>query len=199
MSAVCVYCGSNSGRLPVYADRARAFGRALAGRGLELVYGGGRVGLMGTVADAVLADGGRAFGVIPRQLVEAEVAHSGLTELVVVETMHQRKTRMFERAQGFVALPGGFGTMEEIFEVLTWTQLGMHARPCAFLDVAGYYGHLEAMLDHMVAEGFLRAAQRANVWIGDDIDALLDWMQSYRVEPVSKWIVPPAAEQTQAG
>ncbi|MFC4728545.1 TIGR00730 family Rossman fold protein [Coralloluteibacterium thermophilus] len=195
MRSVCVYCGSNPGRAPIHAEAATRFGEALAARGLELVFGGGRVGLMGTVADAVLRAGGRAYGVIPRQLVEAEVAHTGLTELHVVGTMHERKTKMFERAQGFVALPGGFGTMEEIFEVLTWTQLGMHARPCAFLNVGGFYDHLRAMLDHMVAEGFLKAEQRANVWFGDDIEALLAWMQDYRVEPISKWIVPPTAAE----
>jgi uncharacterized protein (TIGR00730 family) len=188
IKAICVYCGSNAGNRPEYADQAKALGRLLAARGIELVYGGGKVGLMGIVADAVLAAGGRAVGVIPRQLVEKEVAHTGLTELHIVETMHQRKTRMFELADAFVALPGGFGTMEEIFEMLTWAQLGLHAYPCAFLNVNGFYAGLKANMDHMVAEGFVRAEQRNNVWFGDDIPALLDWMHSYESGYTPKWI-----------
>jgi len=188
IKAICVYCGSNAGKHPEYAEQAAAFGRLLAERGIELVYGGGKVGLMGIVADAVLAAGGRAVGVIPRQLVEKEVAHTGLTELHIVETMHQRKTRMFELSDAFVALPGGFGTMEEIFEMLTWAQLGLHAYPCAFLDIRDFYAGLKANMDHMVDQGFVRAEQRDNVWFGKDIHALLDWMHAYESGYTPKWI-----------
>jgi uncharacterized protein (TIGR00730 family) len=188
IKAICVYCGSRAGKHSGYAEQAAAFGRLLAGRGIELVYGGGKVGLMGVLADAVLAAGGRAVGVIPRQLVEKEVAHTGLTELHIVETMHQRKTRMFELADAFVALPGGFGTMEEIFEMLTWAQLGLHAYPCAFLDVHGFYAGLKANMDHMVGEDFVRDQQRDNIWFGEDIHALLDWMHAYEPGYTPKWI-----------
>lgn len=178
-TALCVYCGSSSGSHPEYVDQARAFGTEMARRGMSLVYGGGKVGLMGTVADAVLAAGGKVVGVIPRQLVDLEVAHPGLSELQVVETMHQRKTRMYELSDAFVALPGGFGTMDEMFEMLTWAQLGLHRYPCAFLDVRGYYSGLRGMMDHMVAEGFVRSGQRESVWFGDSMPALFDWMNDY--------------------
>jgi uncharacterized protein (TIGR00730 family) len=187
-TAICVYCGSNSGRHPEYAEQAHAFGSEMARRGIALVYGGGNVGLMGVVADAVLAGGGKVVGVIPRQLVELEVAHPGLTELVVVETMHQRKTRMYELSDAFVALPGGFGTMDEMFEMLTWAQLGLHRYPCAFLDVRGYYRDLRTLMEHMVDEAFVKAAQRDSIWFGDDIAALLDWMREYEGSYTPKWI-----------
>jgi uncharacterized protein (TIGR00730 family) len=187
-TAICVYCGSSSGRHPEYAEQARAFGAEMARRGIALVYGGGNVGLMGVVADAVLAGGGKAIGVIPRQLVELEVAHPGLSELVVVETMHQRKTRMYELSEAFVALPGGFGTMDEMFEMLTWAQLGLHRYPCAFLDVRGYYRDLRTMMEHMVDEHFVRPEQRDSIWFGDDMSALFDWMQSYQGSYIPKWI-----------
>lgn len=187
-TSLCVYCGSSAGRHPEYAERARAFGAEMAKRGIALVYGGGNVGLMGIVADAVLAGGGKAVGVIPRQLVEREVAHKDLSELVVVDTMHQRKTRMFELSDAFVALPGGFGTMDEMFEMLTWAQLGLHRYPCAFLDVRGYYRDLRAMMDHMVGERFVRAGQRDSIWFGEEIGALFDWMQDYEGIHQPKWI-----------
>ncbi|MBN8893456.1 MAG: TIGR00730 family Rossman fold protein [Rhodanobacter sp.] len=187
-TAICVYCGSNSGRHPEYAEQARAFGSEMARRGIALVYGGGKVGLMGVVADAVLAGGGKVIGVIPRQLVELEVAHPGLSELVVVETMHQRKTRMYELSDAFVALPGGFGTMDEMFEMLTWAQLGLHRYPCAFLDVRGYYRDLRTLMEHMVDESFVKAAQRDSIWFGDDIAALFDWMRDYEGSYTPKWI-----------
>ena len=175
-TALCVYCGSQSGQHPIYAETARAFGLEMARRGITLIYGGGKVGLMGTVANAALAGGGKVVGVIPRQLVEREVAHTGLSDLVVVDTMHQRKTRMYELSDAFVALPGGFGTMDEMFEMLTWAQLGLHRYPCAFLDTHGYYGHLRSMMNHMVAEGFVAQGRRDSVWFGDSIDALFEWM-----------------------
>ena len=176
VTSLCVYCGSSSGKHPEYAEQARAFGAEMARRDITLVYGGGNVGLMGVVADAVLACGGKVIGVIPRQLVDREVAHAGLTELQVVDTMHQRKTRMFELSDAFVALPGGFGTLDEMFEMLTWSQLGLHGYPCAFLDVRGYYAPLRGMMDHMVGEGFVRAVQRENVWFGENMSQLFDWM-----------------------
>jgi uncharacterized protein (TIGR00730 family) len=187
-TAICVYCGSSSGNHPEYIEQARTFGTEMARRDIALVYGGGKVGLMGTVADAVLAAGGKVIGVIPRQLVDLEVAHPGLTELVVVETMHQRKTRMYELSDAFVALPGGFGTMDEMFEMLTWAQLGLHRYPCAFLDVRGYYTHLRAMMDHMVGERFVRPEQRDDVWFGPDMGALFDWMASYEGRYLPKWV-----------
>ena len=188
LTALCVYCGSNSGNHPEYVDAAVALGTAMAQRGITLIYGGGKVGLMGTVADAVLAAGGKVIGVIPRQLVEREVAHKGLSELEVVETMHQRKTRMFELADAFVALPGGFGTMDEMFEMLTWAQLGLHRYPCAFYDTRGYYASLKAMVEHMVGEGFVRAEQAKSVWFGEGLDAMFHWMANYQGGHTPKWI-----------
>ena len=178
-TSLCVYCGSASGNDPAHAAQARAFGAEMARRGIALVYGGGKVGLMGTVADAVLAGGGKVTGVIPRQLVALEVAHPGLSELLVVDTMHQRKTRMYELADAFVALPGGFGTMDEMFEMLTWAQLGLHRHPCGFLNLGGYYDHLRAMMDHMLDEGFVKPEHRRRAWFGDSIAALFDWMAHY--------------------
>jgi uncharacterized protein (TIGR00730 family) len=187
-TTLCVYCGSSSGKHAEYTEVAQAFGAEMARRGIALVYGGGKVGLMGVVADAVLAGGGKVIGVIPRQLVELEVAHAGLSEMHVVETMHQRKTRMFELSDAFVALPGGFGTMDEMFEMLTWAQLGLHKYPCAFLDVRGYYAKLREMMDHMVAERFVRAEQRDNIWFGENMAQLFDWMAHYQSSDTPKWI-----------
>ena len=178
--SICVYCGSRSGSHPEYVELARALGTELARRGITLVYGGGNIGLMGALADAVIAAGGKAIGVIPRQLVEREVAHKGLSELQVVDTMHQRKTRMYELSDGFIAMPGGFGTMDEMFEMLTWAQLGLHRYPCAFLDVRSYYTPLSQMMDQMVNEGFVPAEQRANVWFGRTLPDLFDWMADYK-------------------
>jgi len=178
-TAICVYCGASTGKYAGYAGLAREFGTELARRGTSLVYGGGKVGLMGVLADAVLAAGGRVIGVIPRQLVEHERAHPRVAEMHVVETMHQRKMRMFELADAYVALPGGFGTMDEIFEMLTWAQLGLHQYPCAFLDTRDYYHALREMLDHMADERFLSRDQRDSVWFGDSIPALFDWMEHY--------------------
>ncbi len=188
MKAICVYCGSNAGRNPAYATRARALGERLAADGLALIYGGGNVGLMGIVADAVLANGGEVVGVIPQQLVDWEVAHRGVSRLEVVDSMHARKARMFALADAFVALPGGFGTMEEIFEMLTWRQLGIGDKPCAFLDVDGFYAPLIGMIDRMVEERFLHPDQRADLWHGSDIDVMLDWMRTYQPGQASKWI-----------
>jgi uncharacterized protein (TIGR00730 family) len=188
MRRVCVFCGSSPGRKPAYLEAARAMGRALARRGIGLVFGGGHVGLMGAVADAALAAGGEAVGVIPRGLQLRELAHEGLTTLHVVGSMHERKARMAELADGFVALPGGMGTLEELAEILTWAQLGLHARPCGLLDVAGYYDPLVAFLDRAVAEGFVRPDHRRLLVVAQDPDALLDAFAGWQPPPVEKWI-----------
>ena len=188
MRSICIYCGSNTGSNPIYAERAAALGTRLAQQGLAVVYGGGNVGLMGVVADAALAAGGEVVGVIPEQLVGWEVAHTGLTRLEVVANMHERKARMFDLSDGFVALPGGFGTLDEMFEMLTWRQLGIGDKPCAFLDVQGFFEPLVAMMDRMVEERFLHADQRRDLWHGDDLDAMLHWMQQYRPVQADKWL-----------
>ena len=188
MRSICVYCGSNAGSKPAYTERAIALGDRLARDGIRLVYGGGNVGLMGIVANAVLEAGGEVTGVIPQQLADWEVAHRGLTELQVVGSMHERKMRMFDLSDGFIALPGGFGTLDEMFEMLTWRQLGIGDKPCAFLDVDGFYAPLLQMIDRMVAERFLHPEQRADLWHGEDIDAMLEWMRSYTPATASKWI-----------
>lgn len=188
MKTICVYCGSNTGSKPVYTERALALGERIARDGLTLIYGGGNVGLMGVVADAVLQAGGEVIGVIPEQLVGWEVAHKGLTRLEVVANMHERKMRMFDLSDAFVALPGGFGTLDEMFEMLTWRQLGIGQRPCAFLDVDDFYQPLIGMIDRMVEERFLHPDQRHDLWHGDDIDAMLAWMRDYRPAQADKWM-----------
>ncbi|TXK59649.1 TIGR00730 family Rossman fold protein [Alkalisalibacterium limincola] len=188
MKSVAVYCGSNSGTNPVYAERAAQLGDRLARDGLELVYGGGNVGLMGIVADAALQAGGRVIGVIPEQLRNMEVAHVDVTRLEVVGNMHERKMRMFDLAEGFIALPGGFGTLDEMFEMLTWRQLGLGNKPCAFLDVDGFYQPLMQMLDRMVDTRFLHPAQRQDLWHGESIDSMLAWMQDYTPADSRKWL-----------
>ncbi|HEX8831567.1 MAG TPA: TIGR00730 family Rossman fold protein [Longimicrobium sp.] len=190
MKRVCVFCGSSAGNRPVYAEAARATGRALAERGIGLVYGGGNVGLMGEVADAVLAAGGEVIGVIPRQLMEREVGHGGLTTLEVVGTMHERKARMADLADGFVALPGGFGTLDELCEVLTWSQLGIHAKPCGVLNVDGYFDTLLALFDHAVGEGFVRPPHRALVLQAGEPGELLARMEGFSAPLTEKWIRP---------
>jgi uncharacterized protein (TIGR00730 family) len=171
---ITVFCGSNSGLDPIYADQAREMGRSLAERGWELVYGGGRVGLMGVVADACLAAGGRVIGVIPQLLADLEVAHPGLTELRIVRSMHERKAMMADLSDGFIALPGGYGTWDELFEALTWTQLGIQSKPCGLLNVHGYYDALIAMLDGAVTAGFIRERHRALLVCDREVALLLD-------------------------
>jgi uncharacterized protein (TIGR00730 family) len=188
MKRVCVFCGSSVGRNPRYAEAARRTGVTLARRGIGLVYGGGSVGLMGAVADAALEAGGEVVGVIPKALQLRELAHARLTKLHVVASMHDRKAKMAELAEGFVALPGGMGTLEELSEVLTWAQLGIHARPCGLLDVDGYYRPLVAFFDHAVAEGFLRPEHRRLVLVADDPDALLDEFAAWTPPPVQRWM-----------
>ncbi|PJK13355.1 TIGR00730 family Rossman fold protein [Lysobacteraceae bacterium NML120232] len=179
MQNICLYCGSKPGNRPEYAHLAAALGTHVARSGARLVYGGGRVGLMGIAADAALAAGGEVIGIIPQQLVDWEAAHPGLAQLEVVDTMHQRKMRMFELSDAFIALPGGFGTLDEMFEMLTWQQLGINTKPCAFLGTPGFWQPLMQMLDTMVAEGFVPAAQRENVWQGEDIETLWAWMRRF--------------------
>ena len=188
MRRVCVYCGSNAGARPAYAAAAAALAAALAERGLGVVYGGGNVGLMGVLADAALAAGGEVIGVIPRALVELEVAHFGVSKLEVVESMHERKARMAELSDAFLALPGGLGTLEELFEVWTWWQLGFHAKPCGLLDVEGYYAPLVAFLDRAVAEGFLRPEHRAALRVATDAGTLLAELARWRPATSGKWL-----------
>jgi uncharacterized protein (TIGR00730 family) len=184
LQRVCVYCGSSTGLRPVYAAAARALGHELANREIGLVYGGAHVGLMGVLADACLAAGGQVVGVIPAPLIEAEIAHTGLTELHVVASMAERKARMGELADAFIALPGGFGTLEELFETVTAVQIGLHAKPCGLLDVDGFFEPLLVYLDHAVAEGLLRADNRAIVVVDDEAGPLLDrlgrWAPTHR-------------------
>ena len=193
MNSICVFCGSNAGNQPIYRSEAEKLGRLLAARGIELVYGGGNIGLMGAVADACLEAGGTVVGVIPQALMGKEVAgrpvdHRTLTRLEVVDSMHTRKARMAELAEGFIALPGGFGTFEEFCEILTWGQLGFHAKPMGLLNVNGFYDPLLAMFDRAVADGFLRLQNRAMALADSDIEGLLAAMAAYRAEPVSKWL-----------
>ncbi|MFZ5582197.1 MAG: TIGR00730 family Rossman fold protein [Pseudomonadota bacterium] len=193
MKRICVFCGANAGNRPQYRSEAEKLGRLLAARGLELVYGGGNVGLMGIVADACLEAGGSVIGVIPEALMGKEVAgrhvdHRNLTRLEVVDSMHTRKARMAELADGFIAMPGGFGTFEEFCEVLTWGQLGFHVKPMGLLNVAGYYDTLLALFDHAVQEGFLRQQNRDMALADADPSRLLEAMAVFTPEPVSKWL-----------
>jgi len=188
LRSVCVFCGSNPGADPAYAAAASAVGTTLATRGIRVVFGGGRVGLMGALADATLAAGGEIVGVIPRQLVALEVGHIGVEDLRVVESMHERKALMAELADAFIALPGGIGTFEELFEVYTWAQLGLHRKPLGLLDVAGYYAPLAAFLDHAVAQRFVRAETRALLAHDDDLDVLLDRLERAEPPPQPRWL-----------
>ncbi len=174
MNAICVFCGSSFGNAPEYAQIARDLGTTLASRRIKVVYGGGRVGLMGALADAVLQAGGEVIGVIPRMLLDKEVGHAGLTELRVVQTMSERKWLMGELSDAFIALPGGIGTMDELFEAWTWTQLELHRKPCGLLNFRGYYDPLVAFLDRAVEAGFLRPRHRAALLVERDLDALLE-------------------------
>jgi uncharacterized protein (TIGR00730 family) len=191
---VCVFCGASSGRKAAYVDTARAFGAACAARGLGVVYGGGKVGLMGAVADGALGAGGEVIGVIPQELVERELAHGGLTELHVVGSLHERKALMADLAGAFVALPGGFGTLDELMEQLTWSQLGLHAKPVGLLDVDDYWRPLIALARHATEEGFVREADLAAIAVAADADALLDRLARLAREerPRPKWSPPPA-------
>jgi uncharacterized protein (TIGR00730 family) len=188
MRRVCIYAGSNPGRHPAYAEAARALATAMVERGIGLVYGGGKVGLMGVLADTILEHGGEAIGVMPQALVDREIGHPGLTELKVVGSMHERKARMAELADAFVAVPGGIGTLEELIEVYTWSQLGIHDKACGVLNVRGYYDALAAFLDHAAAEGFLRPEHRAVLSVADDPRELLDRLAAFEPPTVTKWL-----------
>lgn len=188
LNNICVYLGSNTGRTPVYVEQAQALGRELARRDIGLVYGGSNVGLMGALADAALQAGGRVIGILPERLKSKEMAHPGLTELHIVATMHERKHMMAELADGFIALPGGAGTFEEIFETWTWAQLGFHAKPCGLLNIAGYYDKLADFLDHAAQERFMREEHRTMLMVESSPAALLDRYAAYQAPTVSKWI-----------
>jgi uncharacterized protein (TIGR00730 family) len=185
---ICVYAASNPGTDPAYADAARSLGAALAERDIAIVYGGGKVGLMGVTADAALAAGGEVIGVMPQALIDREIGHTGLSELRVVDSMHERKALMAELADAFIALPGGIGTLEELIEVYTWSQLGIHDKACGVLNVNGYYDALAAFLDHAVTAGFLRPQHRAVLTVADTPEELLESFAAYRAPTVRKWL-----------
>ena len=188
MRAVCVFCGSNVGARPAYAEAAAEVGRAIAARSLSLVYGGAAVGLMGTLADAALSAGGKVIGVIPKALVDREIAHAGLSELCQVKSMHERKAMMADRSDAFLALPGGAGTLEEVFEAWTWAQLGHHQKPVGLLNVDGFFDDLIAFLDHQCRERFIRQEHRDMLIVESDPNRLLDRFAQYQPPVVEKWI-----------
>jgi uncharacterized protein (TIGR00730 family) len=188
LKRLCVFAGSSTGTLDAYREGTAALAREAVARGLGLVYGGGGVGLMGVLADAALEAGGEVVGVIPQALATREVAHHGLSRLEIVDSMHQRKARMAELSFAFVALPGGIGTLEETFEVYTWAQLGIHAKPCGLLNLAGYWDHLGLLLDQAVETGFLRAQHRGMLLVEPDAAALLDGLEAYEAPSLPKWI-----------
>jgi uncharacterized protein (TIGR00730 family) len=190
MRRLCVFCGSSEGNDPAYLQAARALGETLARSGIGLVYGGASVGLMGVLADAALVAGGEVTGVMPRALVEKEIAHSRLTDLRVVGSMHERKALMAELSDGFVALPGGIGTFEELFEVWTWAQLGHHTKPCALLNVRGFYDGLIAFLDKVVERGFMKDAHRSMLIVAQQPMELIERLRAYEPPTVPKWITP---------
>lgn len=188
MKRICVFCGSNFGIDPVFAQTAEKVGKFLAAENIELVYGGGRVGLMGKIADTVMQNGGKVIGVIPKALDRKEIAHQGLTELHIVGSMHERKALMAELSDGFIALPGGVGTFEEFCEIVTWAQLGIHAKPSALMNVGGFYDHFIAMFDHSMKHGFIRPEHRELILIESDIERLFEKMKNYRPPIVEKWL-----------
>ena len=187
MRRICVYCGSNNGKRPVYADAARELADVLVRHDLELVYGGADKGIMGVIADAVLERGGKVHGVIPKMLCEKEIAHQGLTEQHIVSSMHERKTMMAALSDGFIAMPGGYGTLEEIIEIVTWGQLKFHDKPCGLLNIDGYFDHLLAYLDHANKEGFLRRENLAMLLHDTDPAGLVRQFEAYTAPHVEKW------------
>ena len=188
MKRLCVYCGSSSGGKPDYAQVARQLAHAMVSRNIGLVYGGASVGIMGEIANAVLEEGGNVIGVIPKRLFAKEVAHAGITELREVSSMHERKSLMADLSDGFIALPGGFGTIEEILEIITWSQLGMHRKPCGLLNVCRYYDKLIEFLDHAVSEQFIKTSHRSTILIDESPDALLEKFKAYKAPETTKWI-----------
>jgi uncharacterized protein (TIGR00730 family) len=193
IESVCVFCGANAGAEPAFASAARALGDEIARSGRRLIYGGGRVGLMGIVADAALAAGGTVIGVIPLAIAVKEIAHSGLTDLRIVDSMHTRKARMAELADAFIALPGGLGTLEELFEVWTWGQLGLHRKPYGLLEVAGFFAPLLSFLDNTVQHGFIRREHRDMLLVDTDPSALLRRLDSHVPPALPKWLKPTSA------
>ncbi len=190
MKRITIFCGSSMGNKAIFKNTTDALGQALVKRNIELVYGGAKVGIMGAIADAVLAAGGKAIGVLPAFLQQKELAHEGLTELILVETMHERKTIMNELCDGALALPGGFGTLEELFEMLTWGQLGLHKKPVGILNIDGFYDSLNVLTQTMMDNGFLKSSNREMLLIEDNIEAILDKMENYKAPEVTKWLAP---------
>ena len=188
MHIISVFCGSSSGNDNIYLEQARLLGQTLASQNIELVYGGAKVGLMGALADGALNAGGKVIGVLPRFLQLKEIAHEGLTELILVDSMHERKMKMNELCDGVIAMPGGFGTLEEFFEMLTWAQLGLHKKPIAILNIDGFYDDLTSLIKRMVDSGFLKDSNRQMLLISSDINDLLDQMKNYVAPAVGKWI-----------
>lgn len=188
LKRICVYCGSSSGNKIYYEEEARYLGRLFVEKGVELVYGGARVGIMGAIADEVLNEGGKVTGVIPQNLVRREVAHNGLMDLRIVDSMHERKAMMSDLSDGFIALPGGLGTLEELFEILTWSQLGLHSKPTGILNIGGYYDRLIGFLDYAVDEGFLKPVNRSLLLIKDNAEDLLDAFKHYQSPVMEKWL-----------
>ncbi len=195
MKCICVYCGSSSGAAPIHRDVAEKVGALLASRGIGLVYGGGNVGLMAAVADGALRAGGEVIGVIPAALMDKELAHTGVTKLHVTASMHERKQLMADLSDGFIALPGGIGTLEELFETLTWLQLGFHGKPVGLLNVAGFYDHLLTFLRHATGEGFMRDAHLASLLVETDAEALLARMADFRAVSLPKWDARPVTPE----
>jgi len=186
--SICIYCGSNPGTRPEFIEQAQRFARMLAKRGIRIVYGGASIGIMGAIADAALAEGGTVIGVIPQSLVDREVAHDGLTQLIVTSSMHERKARMADLSDAFVALPGGIGTLEEIFEIWTWSQLGLHEKPCGLLNIGGYYDSLARFLDETVVNGFLGPGHRSMLLTADTGEGVLSAFEAYEPPSVVKWV-----------
>lgn len=188
MKQIAIFCGSSKGSLPIYMEAAFSIGQKLAKRKIGIVYGGAAVGLMGAVADGALSEGGNVIGVLPKFLKEKEIEHTNLSELILTSSMHERKAKMLELCDGVIALPGGFGTLEELFEVLTWAQLGLHHKPIGILNLNGFYDHLLQLLEHMVAEGFLKGVNKNMLLVSTQIDSLLGQMDQYQAPKISKWI-----------
>lgn len=189
MKRITVFCGSSMGNSEIFKNTTAELGKAMAQRNIDLVYGGAKVGLMGAIADAVLAAGGKVIGVLPNFLQAKELSHEGLTELILVETMHERKTKMNELCDGVLALPGGFGTMEELFEMLTWGQLGLHTKPVGILNIGGFYDSLNLLTQTMVDSGFLKPINRDMLLVDENIAAILDKMENYKAPDVEKWLI----------
>lgn len=188
MKSLLVYCGANPGNDPIYKETAIALGKEMVARGMTLVYGGGSLGLMGTIADTVLAGGGKVIGIIPTFLDKLEVGHKNLSEIHIVETMHERKALMEKLCDGIITLPGGYGSMDELFEILSWSQLGLHTKPVGLLNVKNFYDLLVKQLDHMVVEGFLKTQNREILQVADTIEEVLSLMDNYKPQPAFKWL-----------